>query len=352
MYYTERFTCCTIAPSNFFRCSRLDNLQNLLSPAILFFTLGMVAQLIRSDLKLPAELTKSLTIYLLLSVGIHGGIELSHVNFSAALPSILVAIGLGVTLPLVAYWVINRVGNIDRLNAVAIASHYGSVSAGTFLTAIAFLESMHIDYEKQPIIMLAIMESPAILIGLILAAAVRKKYIENQALVETNKQALIKEAFTNGSIVLLIGGLLIGDIATEHSLKAIMPFFDQLFIGVLCVFLLAMGMEAGKKLSDFKLAGKFLVGFGVLMPVFSGLFGVALGIYLLGFDVGGATLVGVLAASASYIAVPPAMRMAIPEANPSIYLTLSLGVTFPFNVIVGIPLFYHFANILLKGFSS
>lgn len=313
----------------------------------MFFALGMVAQLIRSDLKLPVDLTKSLTIYLLLSVGIHGGIELSHTNFGDALPSILVALGLGLIFPIIAYWVINRIGKIDRLNAVAIAAHYGSVSAGTFLTAIAFLEGLNIDYEKQPIIMLAIMESPAILIGLLLASTIRKKYSNNITSVRTNKTELIKEAFTNGSIVLLIGGLLIGDIATDKSLQAIMPFFDQLFIGALCVFLLAMGMEAGKKLGEFKVAGKFLVFFGVLMPVFSGMFGVMLGVYLLSFGVGGATLVGVLAASASYIAVPPAMRMAIPEANPSIYLTLSLGVTFPFNVIVGIPLFYNFANFLL-----
>lgn len=316
----------------------------------MFFALGMVAQLIRSDLKLPVDLTKSLTIYLLLSVGIHGGIELSHTNFGDALPSILVALGLGLIFPIIAYWVINRIGKIDRLNAVAIAAHYGSVSAGTFLTAIAFLEALNIDYEKQPIIMLAIMESPAILIGLLMASTIRKKYSNHITTVHTNKTELIKEAFTNGSIVLLLGGLLIGDIATDKSLQAIMPFFDQLFIGALCVFLLAMGMEAGKKLGEFKVAGKFLVFFGVLMPVFSGMLGVILGIYLLNFGVGGATLVGVLAASASYIAVPPAMRMAIPEANPSIYLTLSLGVTFPFNVIVGIPFFYNFANFLLKGF--
>jgi hypothetical protein len=313
----------------------------------MFFALGFVAQLIRSDLKLPAELTKSITIYLLLSVGIHGGIELSHTNFGEAVPAIITAIVLGLTLPIIAYWIIHRIGKIDRLNAVAIATHYGSVSAGTFLTAIAFLEALHVDFEKHPIIMLAIMESPAILVGLILASSVRKKQLQPSEIIQSKKSELIKEAFTNGSIVLLIGGLLIGDIATEKSIKTILPFFDQLFMGVLCVFLLAMGMEAGKKINDFKLAGKFLIGFGVLMPVFSGFAGVLIGHYLLDFSMGGSTLVGVLAASASYIAVPPAMRMAIPEANPSIYLTLALGVTFPFNVIFGIPLYYSFANFLL-----
>lgn len=326
---------------------QLNSFQSLLTPSIMFFALGFVAQLIKSDLKLPVELTKSITIYLLISVGIHGGIELSHATFLDAVPSIFTAIALGVLLPIIAYLIINKVGKIDHLNAVAIATHYGSVSAGTFLTAIAFLEALHIDFEKYPIIMLAIMESPAILVGLVMASYLRGKHLNNSGAIQSNKSELIKEAFTNGSIVLLMGGLLIGDIATEKSIKTILPFFDHLFMGVLCVFLLSMGMEAGKKISDFKVAGKFLICFGALMPLISGLIGVMIGGYLLNFSVGGSTLVGVLAASASYIAVPPAMRMAIPEANPSIYLTLVLGITFPFNVVFGIPLYYSFANFLL-----
>jgi hypothetical protein len=173
------------------------------------------------------------------------------------------------------------------------------------------------------------------------------KFLNNKNDEKGDIGLLIREAFTNGSIVLLIGGLIIGDISTEQSLASVLPFFDQLFMGVLCVFLLAMGMEAGKKITDFKLASKFLICFGILMPIMAGLSGVLIGHYLLHFSIGGATLVGVLAASSSYIAVPPAMRMAIPEANPSIYLTLSLGVTFPFNVIFGIPIYYSFANIII-----
>lgn len=322
------------------------NLNNLLTPSILFFCLGFLAQVIRSDLKLPPELIKSITIYLLLSVGIHGGIELAHVNFSAALPSIFTAIFLGISVPIIAYFIIRKIGKIDPLNAIAIATHYGSVSAGTFLTAIAFLEMSNVYFEKQPIIMLAIMESPAILIGLIMAAYCRKLYAQGTAVSANTTSELIREAFTNGSVLLLIGGMVIGDIATEKSIKSILPFFDQLFMGVLTIFLLAMGMEAGKKMHDFKVAGKFLIAFGILMPILLGTAGVLIGIHVLGFGVGGATLVGVLAASASYIAVPPAMRMAIPEANPSIYLTLSLGVTFPFNVVIGIPLYYSLANYL------
>lgn len=322
------------------------NLNNLLTPSILFFCLGFLAQVIRSDLKLPPELIKSITIYLLLSVGIHGGIELAHVNFSAAVPSIFTAIFLGISVPIIAYFIIRKIGKIDPLNAIAIATHYGSVSAGTFLTAIAFLEMSNVYFEKQPIIMLAIMESPAILIGLIMAAYCRKLYAQRTAVSANTTSELIREAFTNGSVLLLIGGMVIGDIATEKSIKSILPFFDQLFMGVLTIFLLAMGMEAGKKMHDFKVAGKFLIAFGILMPILLGTAGVLIGIHVLGFGVGGATLVGVLAASASYIAVPPAMRMAIPEANPSIYLTLSLGVTFPFNVVIGIPLYYSLANYL------
>lgn len=322
------------------------NFQSLLTPSILFFGLGLVAQLIRSDLKIPAELTKSITVYLLISIGIHGGIELSHQNLASALPSIGVAIALGLLIPLLAYWVIHHIGKIDALNAVAIATHYGSVSAGSFLTAIAFLEALNVSFETYPIIMLAIMESPAILIGLSMAAIVRKKHSSSDAKSALHIRPILKETFTNGSIVLLIGGMLIGDLATENSIKNVLPFFDQLFMGVLCLFLLSMGMEAGKKLHDFKTAGLFLIVFGIGMPLILGVVGVLLGTHVLGFSVGGATLVGILAASASYIAVPPAIRMAIPEANPSIYLTLSLGVTFPFNVLVGIPAYYSFAKFI------
>jgi hypothetical protein len=267
------------------------------------------------------------------------------------LPAVLVAISLGLVIPVLAYFILRKVGNIESLNAVAIASHYGSVSAGTFLTAIAFLESLNINYEKYPVVMLAMMESPAILVGLLLAGMIRKKMESSETNVSGSKKNLevLKEALTNGSIVLLFGGLLIGDIVPDKNLKVVAPFFDQMFMGVLCMFLLAMGMEAGKKLHEFKQAGAFLIGFGILMPLILGATGVLLGIYVLNFNVGGATLVGVLAASASYIAVPPAMRVAIPEANPSLYLTLSLGVTFPFNVLFGIPLYFYFATNLLKG---
>ena len=322
------------------------DLNNLLTPSVLFFGLGLMAQLIRSDLKLPTELTKSITIYLLISIGLHGGRELAHTYFSDAIPSIGVAFLLGFTIPLMAYFVIRKLGKVDAFNAVAIATHYGSVSAGTFLTALAFLEIHKVSFESYPIIMLAIMETPAILIGLLMVFWIRSKTTTEEFMDKQGMKGIVREAFTNGSILLLLGGMLIGYSGTDKSMVNIQPFFDQLFYGVLCIFLLAMGMEAGKKLNDFKQAGLFLICFGIGMPILGGAIGVSLATFVLHFSIGGATLVGVLAASASYIAVPPVMRMAVPEANPSIYLTLSLGVTFPFNVVIGIPLYYHLAQAL------
>lgn len=332
-------------------------LSPLLVPAILFFALGVFAQLIRSDLKFPPDFTKALTIYLLIGIGIHGGIEVSKVAIGGALGAISVALCLGFLLPLIAYCILRLLGKIDAFNAAAIAAHYGSVSAGTFLSALAFLEAQGVDYEPYPVIMLAIMESPAIIVGLLMSASIRRKLqptddqVREQAVSQPSNAHLghlLREAFTNGSVILLFGGMLIGMISTEKSLVKILPFFDTMFMGGLCVFLLNMGMEAAKRLNEFKLVGRFLVAFGLLMPLIGGTIGIFAGHYLLHFGTGGTMLVAVLGASASYIAVPPAMRLAIPEANPSLYLTMSLGVTFPFNVVVGIPLYYKMATFLTQ----
>lgn len=324
------------------------DLSNLLVPAMLFFALGLFAQLIRSDLKFPPDLTKALTIYLLVGIGLHGGKALAKVEFAPALAAVAAAVALGILLPILAYGIL-RGGRIDRLNASAIAAHYGSVSAGTFLTAVAFLDSVGVKYESYPVIMLAIMESPAILIGLVLASFSRRA-MGGESMRKGVLGNLIREAFTNGSIVLLFGSMLIGAVGTTSSVGKIMPFFDSVFMGVLCLFLLDMGMEAARRLGDFKRVGVFLIGFGILMPLLGAAAGLGVAHSLLGFGVGGTLLVAVLGASASYIAVPPAMRLAVPEANPSFYLTLSLGVTFPFNVVVGIPLYYSAAQWLAQNY--
>ncbi|MFZ5589025.1 MAG: sodium-dependent bicarbonate transport family permease [Pseudomonadota bacterium] len=318
--------------------------SNLLIPAVLFFALGVIAQLVRSDLKLPGDLAKGLSIYLLLGIGLHGGMELAKADFGSAVEAVIAAFALGIILPLIAYAILRWLGKIDTLNSAAIAAHYGSVSAGTFLAALAYLQTLGVTHETYPVIMLAIMESPAIIIGLLLAKLARGATQDGNGGASVGH--LVRDAFTNGSVVLLFGGIAAGALATPGSLQKVMPFYDGIFMGVLSLFLLEMGMEAAKRLGEFRRVGVFLVGFGLVMPLIGAAFGLFVGHVLLGFSPGGAALVAVLAASASYIAVPSAMRLAIPEANPSFYLTLALGVTFPFNVIVGIPLYYHAAQWL------
>lgn len=325
------------------------DLNNLLIPAVLFFALGFVAQLVRSDLKFPPELAKALSIYLLIGIGLKGGIELSHAELGAAAEAVMAALLLGFGLPLAAYAIL-LAGRLDKLNASAISAHYGSVSAGTFLTAIAYLHAQGIEYESYPVIMLAIMESPAIIVGLLLARFSRAggSKAKGEDARENHMGELLRDAFTNGSVILLFGAMLIGAVVKPAALDTITPFFSTLFMGALSLFLLEMGMEAGKRIGEFRRVGLFLAAFGVLMPLLGATAGLLIGHYWLGFGAGGILLVMVLGASASYIAVPPAMRLAIPEANPSYYLTLSLGITFPFNVIAGIPL-YHYLALRLAG---
>ena len=327
----------------------MSQLSNLLIPAVLFFGLGILARLIKSDLRFPPDLAKILSIYLLVSIGLHGGFELGKAEVSTALASILWALALGFLLPIAGFALLIATRRVDALNAAAIAAHYGSVSAGTFLTAIAYLGNQGIEYERYPLIMLAVMESPAIVVGLLLATWSRGRATSAQGDARQpsgNGQfgEIVREAFTNGSVVLLIGSMLIGALASEKSVDALHPFTTDIFMGMLCLFLLEMGMEAGHRFGDFRRVGLLLGAFGLLMPLVGGAVGVLVGHFGLGFGVGGTTLVAVLGASASYIAVPPAMRLAIPEANPSFYLTLALGVTFPFNVVVGIPLYHRLAE--------
>lgn len=335
----------------------MSALSNLLIPAVLFFGLGFLARLIKSDLRFPQDMAKMMSIYLLMAIGLHGGFELGKAELGLAFNSVLWAIILGFTLPMLGYVLLLFTGKVDRMNAAAIAAHYGSVSAGTFLTAIAYLDNIGVEYESYPLIMLAVMESPAIIVGLLLASWSRQKIAKasngGQAIQDTDDRSLkekiaplLHEALTNGSVVILIGSMTIGAISSHKAMEKLFPFIDEIFMGVLCLFLFEMGMEAGRRIKEFKKVGTVLAVFGLTMPLFGGAAGIIVGHWILGLSVGGITLVAVLGASASYIAVPPAMRLAVPEANPSFYLTLALGITFPFNVVVGIPLYYYVASIV------
>lgn len=317
----------------------MTTLSSLLTPAVMFFSLGMFAQLVKADLKFPSSLVKALTIYLLIGIGLHGGAQIAQADLAKAVNAVVVALALGFSLPLIAYSVLTQLGRMGKFDAAAIAAHYGSVSAGTFLAASAYLHTLGVAYEGYPVIMLAIMETPAIIIGLMLAQWARDSAAAQSAAGEWKR--VLSGAARHGSVVLLLGSMLIGATAVPKALDAVMPFYETIFMGVLCLYLLELGMVAARRLGEFRQAGLFLVFFGVTMPLVGGALGIVAGHYGLGLSAGGTTLVAVLGASASYIAVPPAVRMAIPEANPSLYLTLSLGITFPFNVVFGIPL-YHF----------
>ncbi len=320
------------------------SLSGLLIPPLMFFVLGTIAQACRSDLKFPADLSRALSIYLMIGIGLHGGAELAHATFATAIRSVFTALAMGLCLPLVAYVALTRLCRIDALNAAAISAHYGSVSVGTFLTAVAFLQARDVAYESYPVIMLAILEAPAIVIGLVLAQRARAH--QGASGVPASFVQALAKACTHGSVVLLFGTMLIGALVSEKSLQSIDPFYRGIFMGALCLFLLELGMDAAKRLEAFWRVGWALTAFGIGMPLVGGAIGLVIAHYWLAFSAGGTTLVAVLGASASYIAVPPAIRLAVPEANPSLYLTLSLGVTFPFNVIVGIPLYFGLAQWL------
>lgn len=310
-------------------------LQNLLNPPILFFFLGMLAVLVRSDLEVPQPIPKFLSLYLLLAIGFKGGVELRASGVDRAVViTLLAAVAIACVVPVYSYLVLRL--RLDVPNAAAIAAAYGSVSAVTFITAVAFLQQLELEYSGHMVAAMALMESPAIIIGVALVRYFGRG--ENEEPVRWS--GLLRDAFFNGSVMLILGSLVIGLLTGTGGAAALKPFSDGIFQGMLAFFLLDMGLLAARRLRDLHSAGAFLVSFAVLMPLFNAALGIGLSV-LLGLTVGDALLFVVLCASASYIAVPAAMRMAVPEANPSLYVPMSLAVTFPFNIIVGLPLYLY-----------
>ncbi len=309
-----------------------------IDPVILFFLFGLTAGLLRSELKLPAALYESLSVFLLLAIGLKGGQGLATQPLAPLIPQIGAVILLGAMQTLIGFAALRSLGRFGRADAAATAAHYGSVSVATFAVAVAWLGARGIDFEPQMSILLAIMEIPAILVGIVLARGVRR---------DTDWRALGHEAFLGKGVTLLLGGMAIGWAAGPEGLAPITGLFFDLFKGVLALFLLEMGLIVSRQVGELKRRGIFLVVFGLGMPLLSALLGLATGL-LLDLSVGGLTLLATLAASASYIAVPAAMRIAVPEANPAISLAGALGVTFPFNILAGIPL-YHGLAMRLAG---
>lgn len=315
--------------------------ENLISPIILSFVLGLAAALARSDLTFPEAAAKALSIYLLFAIGFKGGVSVAGhgVDFTLA-ATLLTGILLSALLPFLAYALLRLLSRLDRTNAAAVAGHYGSISIVTFLAGSSLLTQRGIESEGYMVAVAAVMEAPAILAALWLVSREGKSRMDAR---------LFREVLLNGSIVLLVGAFLIGWITGAEGMGKIEPFIGAPFQGVLCLFLLDMGLIAGRGLHQSRgiLSPGTLV-FGMAMPLLSSVIGLAAA-YLLGLSLGGTVLLMILAASASYIAVPAAMRVALPEANPAIYLTLSLGVTFPFNLTVGIPIYFTLAAAMTGG---
>lgn len=319
--------------------------DNLLSPMVLFFVLGLLAAKLESDLEIPQAIGKALSLYLMLSIGFRGGVELAHSGLGGSVLLIMVvAVAFSLFLPFVAYGLLRLATRLDGVNAAAVAAHYGSVSVVTFVTATAFLSQEGVPFDGYLVAMMALMETPAIISGLLLARNAQGATTATSLF----SREVLKEVLVSGAVLLLLGSLAIGWITGEKGMEAVKSFVLDPFKGILCLFLLDMGLLTVRRLSEFRAVGASLLAFGLYAPVLSGVLGIVTA-WLLGLSVGSATLFGVLTASASYIAVPAAMRHAVPQANPSIYVTLSLGVTFPFNVTLGIPLYYSLARLLIRS---
>lgn len=321
-------------------------LANLLSPMVLFFVLGLGAALARSDLSVPEQVAKFLALYLMLSIGFKGGVEVAKSGLSLSMVLTLAAGAvLSFMLPVIAYALLRSTSKLSAVDAGAVAAHYGSISIVTFVAATQAVTTLNLPFEGYLVAVAAVMETPAIISALLLARRGAAK--EGQADVETESTgALLKEIALNASVVMLTGSFLIGWITGPAGMARIEAFIVTPFSGILCLFLLDMGLVAGRGMREgLRHLSMPVLAFGFYMPVISALSATVLAMGL-GLSLGGTALFITLAASASYIAVPAAMRLALPEAKPSIYLTLSLGVTFPFNLTIGIPLYLTLAGFV------
>jgi len=325
--------------------------DNLLSPAILCFVLGALATWLRSDLKLPEQVFSALSIYLMLAIGIKGGVEIVGRPIAEVAAPLAGAFLLGCAIPLWCYALLRRFANLSVPDAAALAAHYGSVSAVTFAAAITLLDRQGVKYEGYMPALLAFMEVPAIVIAIGLSRVAAPAYpiqvVHSSGAAVAGSfsppplfpsAAVWSEVLSSKSVVLLVGGLLIGMLAGPAGIAKVKPLFVDLFQGFLCLFLLDLGRVAASRAAEFGQVGLRLAAFAVIMPVTHALLGISVA-HAVGLSQGGAVILGTLAASASYIAAPAAVRLALPQANPAYYLTCSLAITFPFNIVVGLPFY-------------
>jgi len=312
-------------------------ISNLTNPTLLYFVLGIIAHTIKSDLEIPSTSSKFISLYLLFSIGFKGGQELSHSGFTTEIVySLLFGIFLASIIPLYTFFILKI--RLSVSDSAAIAAAYGSVSAVTFVAAVSFLEAQKITYGGHMVAVMALMESPAIIVGFILMMLFEKENSTN-----VNFKSVIHHSFTNGSVLMILGSLLIGLIADTKQAEGIKPFTTDIFKGFLAIFLLEMGMVTAKRFSSFKKYGLFVTFFAIIVPAINGCM-VAYISKFVTHNIGNRFIFSILAASASYIAVPAAMRLAAPKADPGLYIPMALGVTFPFNITIGIPLYFMIIN--------
>jgi hypothetical protein len=308
-------------------------LENLTNPALLFFILGIIAVRLKSDLEIPENSSKFISLYLLFSIGFKGGQELAHSDFTLEIIwSVLFGVSIAIVIPIYSYFILRR--KFSAHDSGAIAAAYGSVSAVTFVTAVTFLELQNQVFSGHMVAVMALMEAPAIVIGVILIRMFHKKEES-----KTSVGSLIKHSFTNGSVLLILGSLVIGLLASEEQAMGIKPFTTDLFKGFLAIFLLDMGIVSGRKLKDFIKSGWFAILFAIAIPLINGCV-IAIVSQIVTEDIGNRFIFAILAASASYIAVPAAMKIAVPKANPGLFLPMALAITFPFNITLGMPIYY------------
>ena len=312
---------------------------NILSPIVLAFALGIAAGLLKSDLELPEPVLKLISIYLLFSIGLTGGQELAKVRLADITTLLAVTVALVFAIPIVTFAVLRRLGGFDAANAAAVAAHYGSVSSATFFASLSFARAMGTPAEGYMPAVVALMEW-GVIVSLFLA-----RWSLGREQGTLNGRALLVDTLRGRGILLLTGGMLIGAAIGEGGYRQIAPFYEHLFRGILMLFLLEMGMTAVRQIRGFAQVGLFMTGFAIISPLVWGTVGVTLG-WAIGLSLGGAFVLGAISASASFIDAPAACRAALPQANPGIYLTSSLGVTLPFNLLVGIPVYFQFARWL------
>jgi hypothetical protein len=307
-------------------------IENLTNPALLFFVLGIIAVYLKSDLEIPENSSKFISLYLLFAIGFKGGQELSHEEFTSEIIwSMLFGIGISAIIPCYTFFILKRKLNV--FDAGAIAAAYGSVSAVTFVTAVSYLEAHQLELHGHMVAIMALMESPAIIIGLLLISN-----YDNSEKKKINQKSILKHSLTNGSVLLILGSLVIGFFADAKQAEGIKPFTNDLFKGFLAIFLLDMGISSGKKLKSFFNCGWFPFVFAIVIPLINGCLFAVLSSFVTD-EITNRFIFAILAASASYIAVPATMKITVPKANPGLYLPMALAVTFPVNITIGMPIY-------------